>query len=227
MAWEAYYDDLKVFSSEAGDKPADLPLEGIHAVKHIAVVNGVRKSVVRRADVFSFEPDGRVFADRLSLEAVKTQRPNAVCREGRTCSTSRAYEIELLTGMWNPKNEIPFDGWIKDLIGWRYWTRRKVFDSKGVLPADWPALWASLPATEGQYLKPYENWKTAGGIDYSQNHAADFYFMAPSDSGLLLAASNETDLETRYPGAVVKEGTQIPDAEWRAIMAAADAAKTL
>lgn len=222
MVWRAYYDDLSVFSSETTANPDDLPLDGIQAVK--------TDSGAFSANIFGWEGD-EVFVSNDTLLNVRSQRPGAILREGRTCSTRRMHEIEIAIGLWHPKNLKPDAAdpdWKKDIIGWRFWTETAVFDSVGIAKADWLSHWASLPAVNVQYLRLYENWKRGNGVDdFTQSHASSFYFMATSPNGLLIAGSEATDIETRYPGAIIKTGSLLSDTKHQLIVDAATAVKVL
>lgn len=212
MAWQAYYDDLSIFSSKETSDPNDLPINGIQAVK----VDG--KPFI--ADIFGWEED-EVFISNASFASVKLQRPNAILREGRTCSTRRFHEIEIEIGLWSSKNTKPDilePNWKKDIVGWRLWTAIDVFDSKGIPEGDWLAYWVSLPATDIQVVVLYENWRTKGGVQYRQMQMGnDFFFMSPTEFGPVFHSSDNKDIAEKYPGAVIKTGSLLPEAEFNII----------
>lgn len=139
---------------------------------------------------------------------------NARVLRGKTTTTRRYHECEVALGLWareNKKHE-PFDGWVKDVIGWRLWTSNKVFDSKGVPMESWQDHWNSLPTDDVQFIMLYENWENAPGRPYRQVlSGSDVYYMAPGPEGrwIIGGTASQDDPEevpVRYSGAAIKRG---------------------
>lgn len=218
MAWTCIYDDLAEFKSADGIKARNLPIDGIQGL----IIDG---EPYAGFEYCAFKGD-KVFIgkDKSSFP------PGATIIRGKTTSTRRFHEIEVRLGIWHPKNLKPDaiePDWKKDVIGWRIWTSVNIFDSKGVAKVDWPAEWALLP-DDIQIVMLYENWLTAGGAHYRQViMGGDNFFIAPSAHGIIINTSDDTEVEiqSRYPGAIVKKGRQLSDNEFKVISNNAMAAK--
>ena len=80
-----------------------------------------------------------------------------------------------------------------------------VYDSKTV-------AWADLPA-DGFLIRIIYD---ATGIGKEIQMGMDFYYEAPHESGdwVLGSGNDRDDIETRYPGAVIKLGKWAPKSVW-------------
>lgn len=226
MAWTAIYEDLSEHASKE-TSPSDLPLDGLQAViVDGKVFCGFNILVCRKQ-----RKKWQLAISKAPLESFRRTRNTVVIR-GKTTSTRQYHKIQKRLGLWSPENKPrePSDDWEKDVIGWRLWTDTEVFE--GRLPEDdWVNQWKTIPdRVQGVML--YENWKSTPTSDYRQEFAGldvANYFIAPSPYGAIFGLSSDDHavIASRYPGAVIREGTLLPDAEWKAIRAAMNAAKEL
>ncbi len=226
MAWRAIYEDLQEFPSETTN-PVDLPRDGLQAV------------VVNNKPYLGFEccafgtVDGKeaVAVSREDMSIVQSTYPTLTVVRGKTCSTRQFHQVAKRIGAWSPLNIEPFRGWEKDVVGWRVWFEKSVFDSVGLIELDWLNFWASLPSTGVQGLMLYENWfSVPGQRQYRQVFGGgDYYVMAPSPYGPIFLNTYETpaEIERRYPGAIIKTGTLLPDKVYQRINAAINASVIL
>lgn len=227
MAWQVIYEDLSSYSSETHGA-GDLPLDGMQAVTidgdpNIGM-NCCGWDMVDGREVILLP------SKRVSYSDMVAQYPDAIVVQTKTTSTRQFHKVEEMTGLWSELNKVPSETWMKDVIGWRVWTETEVFDSVGVPETDWFALWDSLPASGWQGLVLYENWETGNGNDYRQNFGGgDHYAIAPSDYGPVFLNNNDpiVEIERRYPGAMVKVGTQLADDAFAPIQARINAATVL
>lgn len=209
MAWQLVYEDLQVYSSET-HIPQDCPVDGLQFLIHDGrFMNGHEYYGFYRGQLIY----GNILAD------LKKAHPEAHVVRTKSTSTRRFHEIEKSVGAWSDKNNpIPHSGWVKDNIGFRAWTETEVFESKGAPEDQWIDLWESWPDTGWQGLIVYENWKTPTGEDFQQYFAGgDHYALAPSAYGVVFLNSNDpiAEIERRYPGAIVKTGTLMPDEAYK------------
>jgi hypothetical protein len=227
VAWKVIYEDLSVFSSEATDY-RDLPLDGLQAVivdREIIETSGLKHTKKTQQlpyagmDCCGFS-DKELYLPRpkVTPEEMKRKYPQAHVVRGKTTSTRQFHKISVMAKMWSPDNKTPFEGWEKDVIGWKLWTEDKVF--KNLTSEDgWVDAWKNIPdGVQGVML--YENWKTGGGNDYRQFFAGrDRYFIAPSEFGVIFSSSNDDpdEILSRYPGAVIREGSLLPDDVYKSL----------
>ncbi len=224
MAWTAIYEDLSEYTSKE-TSPSDLPLDGLQAV----IVDGKPYCGFNILVCRKQRKKWQLAISRAPIEGFRRTRNTVVIR-GKTTSTRQFHKIQKRLGLWAPENKAlePSEDWEKDVIGWRLWTDTEVFE--GRLPEDdWVNQWKSIPdRVQGVML--YENWKSTPTSDYRQYFGGlDRYFIAPSPFGVIFGNSNDAPnaIRERYPGAVVREGTLLPDDEYAAVDAAVNAAREL
>jgi hypothetical protein len=230
MAWKIVYegDSAGPQSFTESTDPRVLPTDGLQAL----VIDG---QPIMGFEHVGFLDDGGIVTTKGTAEDLQAQFPNLVAVvRGKTTDTSRFHRIEVEAGRWSPQNLKPDaaePNWHKRIIGWRLWTSNKVFDSVGVAEADWMAHWQSLPDTDVQVIKLYENWKVPDGeADYSQMvMGTDRFFMAPGPDAMIITGSDDlqSSIESRYPGAHVKAGRLIADNRFRSIVSEAIASRVL
>lgn len=230
MDWQIIAEDSagqpRVYSNDA-DVPSSVPLDGIQAI----IIDGRPHTGYDRY----FHVDDGIepfwgFSGDTGIDILtRYSGPNTtvrICR-GRTTTTARFHEVEKFIGVWSNLNRVPSVDWKKDVIGWRVWTSKNVFDSVG--SDDWLASWAALPDDDIQIVMLYENWSTRLGAAYRQYIAgSDAYFMSPHPSGkMIIAGSNDADVPDRYPGAVLKRGKFMPLGKFDSLKAEAFASVAL
>lgn len=216
MAWRLIYEDLSEFTNDT-HQWSELPLDEAQGI----VVNGSAHLGYDRyfhatddeTEVIGFSKDSE--AD------IKLRYPDAQIVRGKTTTTRRFHEIEVLVGKWAPENKPrePSADWVKDVIGWRIWyADNSVLDSK-------TTAWTDLPSDGVQVVILYENWNHSGGKPYRQVlSGADFYFAAPGPDGRdIITTSNDPEAEIllRYLGAIIKRGSFINEQRARKIAASA------
>jgi hypothetical protein len=205
MSWRLIYEDLSEFASDQ-HLWADLPLDGAQAI----IVNGsVHLGYDRYFRAIDTDASELIGFSKDSETDIKLRYPDAKIIRGKTTTTRRFHEIEVMLGKWAPENKRnePSDDWVKDVIGWRIWyADNSVLDSKAT-------AWADLPNNGVQVVILYENWNHGGGKPYRQVlSGADFYFAAPGPDGRdIVTTSNDPEAEivSRYPGAIIKRGSFI------------------
>lgn len=205
MAWTVYYED-QTFSDV---EPASLPDDGAQVLVEDDQAYWARDFYIRVA--------GEWKVSNLSRAEIIALFPDAVLIRGRKTSTRKFHEIQRAAGFWLDAD--PFPGWRKDLIGWRLWTETEEFDSVGVPEADWMSLWRSLPASGVQGVKLFENWKV-GDEDYTETFAGrDRYYLVSGEHGPIFGNTGDepAEIKLRYPGVDVKEGSLLPDSEFKLI----------
>ena len=222
MAWTCIYEDLS--EKTEATAPADLPLDGLQAV----IVDGKPYAGFNTLIFQKKTGDWQISVSRETKQEVLSRDPTATVIEGKTTSTAQFHKIEKRIGLWSPLNKEPFEGWMKDIIGWRLWTDTEVFE--GRLPDNtWVEQWKTIP-DRVQGVMVYENWKSTPTSDYRTYFGGlDRYYIAPSPFGTIIGNSNEDPavILGRYPGAAIREGTLLSDEDYAPIDAAMHAAKEL
>lgn len=222
MAWEAIYEDLSIYDS-ATHSPGDLPLDRIQAI----VIDGKTRYGSEYVGFGRVDDKDVVLLSSTSPDLILQQDPSAIIVRGSTTTTRRFNEIKQQLGDWDSRNVKPDaaePAWVKDMIGWRCWTSKDVFDSKLIAESDWQAHWSLLP-DDVQVVMLYENWVAANGVRYRQIvQGSDQYFMASGPEGKwIIDGSNAIpeQIVTRYPGAIVKAGKLTSLPSYRQIVAEA------